>query len=83
MTQPKCDQCEQLRINGVVCHEIGCPNMGRTWDEDGERWIKYRACFECGCDVEVGESCDCQDLSQDDLDDMMDDDCEDEMEASR
>ncbi len=57
----KCDQCEQLRINGVVCHEIGCPNMGRTWDEDREQWIKYRACFECGCDVEVGESCDCQD----------------------
>jgi hypothetical protein len=25
----KCDQCQLLRINGVVCHEIGCPNMPR------------------------------------------------------
>ncbi len=55
----KCDQCEQLRINGVVCHEIGCPNMGRTWDEEREQWIKYVECYECGCDVEVGTSCDC------------------------
>lgn len=22
----KCDQCQLLRINGVVCHETGCPN---------------------------------------------------------
>jgi hypothetical protein len=23
---PKCDQCEQLCINGIVTHELGCPN---------------------------------------------------------
>lgn len=22
----KCDQCQELMINGVRCHEIGCPN---------------------------------------------------------
>ncbi|MFN0317542.1 MAG: hypothetical protein ACKVQA_21160 [Burkholderiales bacterium] len=22
----KCDQCQMLSINGVPCHEIGCPN---------------------------------------------------------
>lgn len=22
----KCDQCDVLVINGVVCHEHGCPN---------------------------------------------------------
>ena len=21
-----CDQCEVLRINGLACHETGCPN---------------------------------------------------------
>ncbi len=26
----KCGQCEQLRINGIVCHEHGCPNSGRA-----------------------------------------------------
>jgi hypothetical protein len=24
--QERCDQCEALRINGVYCHETGCPN---------------------------------------------------------
>lgn len=22
----KCDQCQLVRINGIVCHEIGCRN---------------------------------------------------------
>lgn len=34
-----CDQCELLRINGVVCHETGCPNAWR--DEE-------RECEWCG-----------------------------------
>lgn len=24
----RCDQCLALRINGVVCHESGCPRQG-------------------------------------------------------
>ena len=24
-----CSQCEALVINGVACHETGCPNAGR------------------------------------------------------
>jgi len=56
----KCDQCEQVRINGIVCHEVGCPNAGRTWDMERQAWIKYVECRECGCDVEVGECCGCQ-----------------------
>ncbi len=24
--RPKCSQCEVLVINGVACHETGCPN---------------------------------------------------------
>jgi hypothetical protein len=54
----RCDQCAATRINGVFCHEHGCPNTGKRW-EDGE-WVRYFECFECGCDVRQGETCDCQ-----------------------
>lgn len=31
MTKTKrCNQCQQLRINGVVCHETGCPNAWKV-----------------------------------------------------
>lgn len=56
---PKCDQCEQLRINGIVCHEIGCPNAKKTWDPERQQWILYLECRECGCEVEEGEACSC------------------------
>lgn len=36
-----CDQCEEMMINGVRCHETGCPNAWKG------RPIE---CFECGCD---------------------------------
>lgn len=55
---PKCDSCQMLAINGVNCHESGCPNERKTWD--GETWILYRKCRECGSDVRDGDSC-CQD----------------------
>jgi hypothetical protein len=32
-----CDQCEAARINGIFCHETGCPNQKKTWlPERGE-----------------------------------------------
>jgi hypothetical protein len=33
-----CNQCEALVINGVLCHETGCPNA----------WKRKRECKECG-----------------------------------
>lgn len=49
-TRPRCGSCEEIRINGVRCHEPGCPDAWRTtiltcaWcgqefipDERGER----------------------------------------------
>jgi hypothetical protein len=30
----RCSQCEALCINGVPCHEIGCPNGRRANDND-------------------------------------------------
>lgn len=34
-----CDSCELIRINGVVCHETGCPD---AWQDS------TRECFDCG-----------------------------------
>jgi len=36
-----CDQCEAMMIQGIFCHETGCPNShldatGAAYDEDGE-----------------------------------------------
>ena len=50
-----CDQCEMLAINGIACHERGCPNMGARWD--GEAWIAQRTCFICGCECDADNVC--------------------------
>lgn len=34
-----CDSCQVLRINGIVCHETGCPNSYKN---------KKVECKECG-----------------------------------
>lgn len=36
-----CDSCEVVRINGVLCHEAGCPDAWRD---------RTRECDVCGCD---------------------------------
>ena len=38
-----CQSCEALTINGVLCHESGCPDSWR--DETKE-------CLECGFDFQ-------------------------------
>ena len=30
----RCSQCAALAINGVPCHETGCPNVERAVDDD-------------------------------------------------
>ena len=46
MSRP-CQSCEMLSINGVPCHETGCPDA----------WIgQPTRCFECGCDFVPEES---------------------------
>lgn len=30
----RCSQCSALCINGVPCHEHGCPNQRKSRDED-------------------------------------------------
>jgi hypothetical protein len=49
-------------INGVFCHETGCPNANKKWvEEDGEpgAWIDVRECGECGAQLLGGEDCNC------------------------
>ncbi len=42
----RCDQCNSATINGVYCHETGCP---KSWlDENGE--AAPFPCWECGFD---------------------------------
>jgi hypothetical protein len=62
-----CDQCEMLSINGVACHELGCPNMHARWSEECYCWIKQRECFDCGCMVDADDPC-CSAQSEDDRD---------------
>ena len=34
----RCDQCAAAYINGVFCHEIGCPNMHKVWSPVDGTW---------------------------------------------
>lgn len=52
----RCDQCELMAINGVVCHELGCPNFMARYAGHGV-WVKQYECRECGCAVDRGEEC--------------------------
>lgn len=52
-----CDQCQMLSINGVPCHETGCPNARKTWIEERGEWVSFVECFYCGCEVEAGTAC--------------------------
>lgn len=36
---PKCNQCDSVYINGVFCHETGCPNRDKIYDKDEESWV--------------------------------------------
>jgi hypothetical protein len=56
----RCNQCEAAMINGLFCHETGCPNSRKTWVADRGEWVLFVECRECGADVEVGTVCDCQ-----------------------
>ena len=57
MKRIKCNQCEALMINGVFCHETGCPNTKARYDAESGEWIKQRTCFECGCICDTDDPC--------------------------
>lgn len=46
-----CESCQVVRINGVLCHETGCPDAWKTATRD---------CKECGREFrpkERGQKC--------------------------
>lgn len=61
----KCDQCEMLSIQGVPCHELGCPNSHARWDKETETWVQQRECPECGGTVDRDDECCDQFIAQD------------------
>lgn len=52
-----CDHCNAAMIQGVFCHESGCPNYCSRFDIESGRWIKQRRCFECGYDCDRDDPC--------------------------
>ena len=57
----RCDQCEASMINGIFCHETGCPNTHARYDNNSDTWIKQRECRECGCTVDEDDPrCNCE-----------------------
>lgn len=46
--RPRCSQCEVLVINGVACHETGCPNeMHECCGCNNLIPVNSRYCGEC------------------------------------
>ena len=45
----KCTQCDSIGINGVLCHEQGCPEAHIDLST-GRPYLKE--CRECGCNFE-------------------------------
>lgn len=60
-TPMKCDQCVAAMINGVFCHETGCPNTHKKYDLYEERWMLTFECTDCGSELVEGERCKCGD----------------------
>jgi len=36
----RCSQCDALVIQGIPCHEVGCPNVVKDDDEDGNEFYE-------------------------------------------
>jgi hypothetical protein len=53
----KCDLCEMLSINGVACHESGCPNLHSRWDEASQLWVRQVMCDICGYQKDEDQEC--------------------------
>ena len=57
MSALNCDHCEMLSINGIACHERGCPMICARWDAESESWIKQRVCVICGYSRDADDPC--------------------------
>ena len=46
-SKAKCDQCDALYINGVFCHETGCPNSKL---KKCDLCLEYKIIYKCSDD---------------------------------
>ena len=46
LNPPKCDCCDSATINGVYCHERGCPNINRKYNFREEYWEEVEPEYE-------------------------------------
>lgn len=56
-TSIRCDQCQLVMIQGVLCHETGCVNTYSRYDAESGEWVKRRKCGGCGCSVDADDLC--------------------------
>lgn len=38
-TTKRCDQCAPNTVQGIFCHEHGCPNARKAWDVGTREWV--------------------------------------------
>ena len=55
-TYGRCDQCEAAMINGLYCHETGCPNARPLRR-------RYVECRECGREFDLTNEDDAAELA--------------------
>ena len=68
-----CSSCEVLTINGVLCHETGCPDAWKDYTrkckECGQLFKpanKLQDCCSHSCEIHYNNiSCDCEDCNPD------------------
>jgi len=41
LARKTCDSCQMVTIQGLPCHETGCPDAWRD---------EWRDCYNCGCE---------------------------------
>lgn len=51
-----CDQCQVVRINGVACHETGCPNSWKDPITDQPHPSECRWCGTMFTPMDKGEA---------------------------
>jgi hypothetical protein len=74
MAKVNCDQCSASMINGVFCHETGCPNQKKRYDAEEDCWIAQYNCLECGNMCDEGTNCCGANYLYDDDEDTPDED---------
>ena len=66
-----CNSCEVMRINGVLCHEIGCPDAWKDYTkeckwcgQDFQPESEHQECCSHSCHVSYsGVPCDCEECN--------------------